>query len=115
MTKKTQQEKDSEIANHIIFVAQCYGWKRIEHLEEEKIILCRRNGVRVNIWYDRMTVGTAMDHPRQGSTQMIRKRVSMDMLEELLNNPRLHTTSGYMLKKGRNWGKTYRHIKQKKK
>lgn len=100
------------MADHIIFVAQCYGWKRIEHDEKEKIIACRRDGVRVNIWYERMTVGTAMDHPKQGSTQMLRKRVSMEMLEELLNNPRLHTSSGYMLKKGRNWGKTYRHKKR---
>lgn len=113
--KKKKEEKHSSLVDHIIFIAQCYGWKRIEHLEEEKIVLCRRNGVRVNIWYDRMTVGTAMDHPRLGSTQMLRKYVSMEMLEELLDNPRLHTGNGYMLKKGRQWGKTYRHTKPKTK
>eukprot|EP00092_Neocalanus_flemingeri_P088441 GFUD01111762.1.p1 GENE.GFUD01111762.1~~GFUD01111762.1.p1 ORF type:complete len:143 (+),score=39.21 GFUD01111762.1:75-503(+) len=55
---------------------------------------CR--GVRMNVYLTTGTVGTALTHARQGSTQMFRKGVDTKAkLGNLLANPRAHTGTGY--------------------
>ena len=42
-----------------------------------------------------MTVISILDHPKLGRTHLIRKEVSLDLFEKILNNPRIHTDKGY--------------------
>lgn len=50
------------------------------------------------MYYSTRTVGTSMAHPTKGKTQLFRRRVTLDMLDKLLANPRMHTGRGYYSK-----------------
>ena len=50
---------------------------------------------RLNVYWTTGTVGTCLDHPRQGKTQLFRRNVSLMLLRELMRDPRLHTGTGY--------------------
>ncbi len=56
-------------------------------------------GVRVNVWKTKhvglFTVGTYMDHPKQGKTQLFRKNCNLEEVMKILKNPRIHTGKGY--------------------
>ena len=42
-----------------------------------------------------MTVGTCLDHPHLGKTQLFRRNVDFTTLYEIFSNPRVHTNKGY--------------------
>jgi hypothetical protein len=50
---------------------------------------------RINVYYTTKTVGTALNHPNQGATQLFRRRCSSEELREIMQNPRVHTGKGY--------------------
>lgn len=50
---------------------------------------------RINVYYTTRTVGTAINHPSQGQTQMFRRDCSDEELREIMQNPRVHTGKGY--------------------
>ncbi len=50
---------------------------------------------RINVYYTTRTVGTALNHPNQGATQLFRRRCSSEELREIMQNPRVHTGKGY--------------------
>lgn len=54
---------------------------------------------RINVYTTKMTVGTAIHHPKQGKTQMFRRDVSLELLDKLFENPRQHTGKGYRQRK----------------
>lgn len=62
------------------------------------VISFRRKGILMNIWFTKMTIGTALEHPTLGKTQLFRKKVNFKLLEDLFINPRLHTGKGYVRK-----------------
>lgn len=66
------------------FLAKVYGWHEVLHSPSSFLISYRRDGVRLNIYYSRMTVGTAMKHPTLGHTQLFRKDVDMGLVDEFL-------------------------------
>ena len=82
-----------------------YGWTH--HVTQpgqgQLVILHKPNpngGVKLmklNIWCTTGCVGSYLKHPRQGNTQLFRRpEVSTwAELEEILANPRVHTTRGY--------------------
>lgn len=81
------------------FVAKSYGWVRIP--SDSIDLSFTRKGTRINIWYARngtFTVGTALDHPVQGKTQLFRRNVTPRLLETILDYPRVHTNRGYQRK-----------------
>jgi hypothetical protein len=53
------------------------------------------SSARFNVYYSTGTVGTYLNHPRQGKTQLFRRNVSLDLLQDIFNNPRIHTDFGY--------------------
>lgn len=77
-------------------------WKEIIHSEDNKLISftkkCSGVWVRLNVYYTTMTVGTAMDHPKKGKTQLFRRNVNEKTLKALFQNPRTHTGNGYYKK-----------------
>lgn len=56
-------------------------------------------GTRINVYYTTRTVGTAIDHPFQGKTQLFRRNCSASELLEIFKNPRVHTGRGYKRRK----------------
>ncbi|CAD7934283.1 unnamed protein product [Amoebophrya sp. A25] len=52
-------------------------------------------GSRINVWHTTGTVGTYVNHPRLGGSQLFRRDVDMHLLREIFRNPRVHTKLGY--------------------
>ena len=98
MARVFEQDKIEQIC----FTAENYGWQKIMHDEQSCLLSFKRDGVRMNIWYTRMTVSTALHHPTKGKTQLYRKNVSFALLEKLFINPRTHTAKGYTQKRSSN-------------
>lgn len=63
----------------------------LEQAQENIGLLIFTNGqVQINVYTTRMTVGTCLNHPKLGKTQLFRKHVSFKELEEIFKNPRVH-------------------------
>jgi hypothetical protein len=53
------------------------------------------DAARINVYMTKMTVSTAINHPKKGKTQLFRKRVGRNLMEQIFENPRVHTDKGY--------------------
>ncbi len=82
-------------------IAERHNWFFAKWQEDIKMLSFKKEGSRINIYITKMTVGTAVDHPRYGKGQLYRRHVSLDLLEQIFINPRVHTTKGYYLRKDR--------------
>jgi len=85
-------------------LAEEFGYDEIVHNEVSKMIsfLGRyglRTGARINVYYSTGTVGSCLNHPKQGKTQLFRRDVDLAVLEKIFDNPRLHSGKGYHRKK----------------
>lgn len=79
-------------------LAKKHKWEELEHQENICLISYKKGDDRINVYYSRMTVGTAINHPKKGKTQLFRKHVEIKLLEKLFINPRTHTGLGYYTK-----------------
>ena len=95
--------KDEKIIENLYFLAKVYGWQVIKTSKLSGMISFKRKGTRINIWYLKMTVGTALKHPIYGNTQLFRKNVSMNLMEKIFENPRVHTNKRYSFKCYKNY------------
>mmetsp|Transcript_7050 Transcript_7050/g.16314 ORF Transcript_7050/g.16314 Transcript_7050/m.16314 type:complete len:190 (+) Transcript_7050:128-697(+) len=78
------------------YSAETRGWDKIYGLPASPPMASyRREGVRLNFWLTTGTVGSYLEHPRQGKTQLFRRHVTMSEASEVFNNPRKHTGRGY--------------------
>ena len=55
----------------------------------------RKGASRLNFWLTTGTVGSYLEHPRQGKTQLFRRNVGLAEAEAIFHNPRIHTGKGY--------------------
>jgi len=89
--------------NALRVVAEYYGWHEIQHDDYQQLISFkhpkRPEHGRINVWYKRMTVGTALAHPFKGKTQLFRKFVKPKEMQRIFQNPRTHTGRGYYTRK----------------
>lgn len=53
---------------------------------------------RINVYLTKMTVATCLTHPKKGPTQLFRKNVTENQLDEIFAYPRKHTGKGYYKK-----------------
>ena len=95
-----------ELAN-VRSIANRYGFGEVFFNERSRLAcrlvsFCRRyvghgeeGYVRVNVYYTTGTVGTCLDHPRQGSTQLFRRKCTAADLHAIFSDPRVHTGKGY--------------------
>ncbi|KAG8462501.1 hypothetical protein KFE25_010326 [Diacronema lutheri] len=77
-----------------------YGWEEtaFDRSQGSLMFLERHVGGKrfmLHVWCSSGTVGSYLDHPRQGKTQLYRRNVDMDGLAEICRNPRVHTDGGY--------------------
>lgn len=83
----------------IMRLAEDEGWLLIDHQVNIKMISFAKDDVRINVYYSTMTVGTCLDHPRQGRTQLFRKDVTAAELALIFWKPRIHSGKGYKRRK----------------
>lgn len=80
-------------------IAKSLGWELIDQQNNISLLSYSKgfNGesVRLNIYWSKGTVGTAMNHPTKGKTQLFRRHCSLKEIRSLLTNPRKHTEKGY--------------------
>lgn len=80
-------------------IASSSGWQLTDYQDNIKMISFKKilNGskARINIYLTKMTVATALEHPKQGKTQLYRRNVSLECLGAIFENPRQHTGKGY--------------------
>ena len=80
----------------LIELGTAYGWERPIYQGYPHFMLSLfKDGMRVNIYTTTMTVGTCLDHPLKGKTQLFRRNCSIEDVERIFNNPRVHTRKGY--------------------
>ena len=76
------------------------GFKEAYFNERSKVISFTKPGekihcVKINVYYTTGTVGTCVDHPVQGRTQLFRRNVDLEQLRMIFRNPHVHTGKGY--------------------
>jgi hypothetical protein len=77
-------------------LAASHGYHEIQYNPTSRVIIFSNGSMQVNVYYTTGTVGTCLDHPTQGKTQLFRRDVvSLDMLSNIFHNPRVHTGVGY--------------------
>ena len=78
-------------------LSETRDWDKITGLPVQPPLASYRNkdGVRLNFWLSTGTVGSYLDHPQQGKTQLFRRTISMAEASDLFDNPRRHTGKGY--------------------
>lgn len=80
-------------------MARKHGWKILDEQPDIGLVSFRKEidgyPARINVYTTKMTVGTALNHPKQGKTQLFRKKVDEDLMCKIFDNPRVHTTKGY--------------------
>ena len=80
------------------YMAETRGWEKIDGLPAQPPMASYRNeagDIRLNFWLSTGTVGSYLEHPRQGKTQLFRRKIGMSMASSIFNDPRQHTGRGY--------------------
>lgn len=77
----------------------------------------RRGACRLNFWLTTGTVGSYLDHPRQGKTQLFRRDIDLNYeAEAIFQNPRVpHTGRGYSYRRATRNGNNGRDHKKYRK
>ena len=85
-----------------------YGYNQCQFEPHEGVVGFRRQstdpedsrGELVRVWFNTRTVGTYLKHPgsKAAGTQLFRRDVEWDELENIFDNPRVHTGKGYRKK-----------------
>lgn len=74
-------------------------WEKIE-TRQPGMASYRKDDMRLNFYLSTGTVGSCLDHPRHGKTQLFRRQLKEDeSAVALFDNPRQHTGKGYYTKK----------------
>lgn len=76
-------------------LAKNCGWLKIDYQENIGMVSFKKDKIRVDVYLSTMTVATAMKHPKKGKTQLFRRDVSLEQLDDIFKNPRTHTNKGY--------------------
>ncbi|GAB4822344.1 hypothetical protein N2152v2_009390 [Parachlorella kessleri] len=77
------------------WLAQEFGWYEVQCNYESYVIGFKRGNDRVNVYYTTGTIGTCLNHPIRGKTQLFRRNQSMNNLRKIFQDPRVHTGVGY--------------------
>jgi hypothetical protein len=89
-------------------IADRHGYEEIDHNEISKVLSFRgdstsnkkNSSTRINVYYTTGTVGTCLNHPQHGKTQLFRRNVvDLTLLSDIFENPRVHTGTGYYRRK----------------
>lgn len=81
-------------------IAAKHGWKRVAFQEDIRMASYRRpygteKHHRINVYLTTGTIATALHRPVSGSTQLFRKGLTTEQIEEVFRKPRIHTGLGY--------------------
>jgi hypothetical protein len=76
------------------WLARAYGWAEVQFNAKSRVLGFNRGSERVNVIYTTGTVGTCVDHPERGKTQLFREGMTPSQLRDIFVSPRVHTGQG---------------------
>jgi hypothetical protein len=80
-------------------IATSHDYEEISLNETSRVISFRggpKKSTRINVYYTTGTVGTCLNHPKRGKTQLFRRNITtLDLLTKIFAEPRVHTGDGY--------------------
>lgn len=79
-------------------VAVKHGYRMFDYQENIGLVRYDDGATKINVYLSKMTVATILKHPIKGKTQLFRKNVNLQMLDEIFEYPRKHTGVGYYKK-----------------
>lgn len=79
-------------------MAKRFGWDFLDLQETNKMVSYSKDDNRLNVYYTTGTIGTVINHPKRGKTQLFRRNLTEKETEQLFKNPRTHTAKGYYTK-----------------
>lgn len=94
MNYKMPKEKIDEIATK-------HGYVCFDYQQNIGMASYSDGSTRINIYLTKMTVATCLNHPKKGPTQLFRRNVTLNMLNEIFEYPRKHTGKGYYKKEAK--------------
>ncbi len=110
------EEKIAKRLEAVRWLAAHYGWQEVQFDVLQDLVAFKHPEKpelgRVNVWYTKMTVGTALEHPHKGKTQLFRKRVNGKTLAKIFQNPRTHTGRGYYTREENERREMYAEIRK---
>jgi hypothetical protein len=78
------------------YLGASLGWDKVYDLPlQPPMASYQKESIRLNFWLSTGTVGSYLEHPRQGKTQLFRRDISMSDARSVFENPRTHTGAGY--------------------
>ena len=84
-------------------IAAQNDYEEIDVNEKSRVISFRggpNDATRINVYYTTGIVGTCLNHPKYGKTQLFRRNVTTSSgLLDIFQNPRIHTGTGYYSRK----------------
>lgn len=75
------------------------SFHEIRHNEKSKVLSFRSGTTRINVYYTNGTVGTCLDDPSKGKTQLFRRNMSLEFLAILFRDPQIHSGKGHYSRK----------------
>jgi len=78
-------------------LAFVYEWTKLKIKTQTSVRLAayKKDDMRLHFWLTTGTVGSYLNHPKQGKTQLFRRKISFDEAEEIFVDPRIHLSKGY--------------------
>ena len=93
--RKTKKKKAGFAPSKLRKLAERFGYTEIDFNDVSKVLGFRKETIRINVYYTTQTVGTCLNHPKRGKSQLFRRDVNWKQLENIFENPRRHTGKGY--------------------
>ena len=90
-------KNSTSVISKIRSIAHRYGYAEVQFNEKSCVIGFKRmdGNVRINVYYTTGTIASCLSHPLKGKTQLFRRNQSLDDMELIFKNPRIHTGDGY--------------------
>ena len=82
-------------------LAKAHGYFLKERQTLIGLLIFTKREVQVNVYTTTGTIGTALNHPIKGRTQLFRRHITIAQLKDIFTNPRAHTGRGYYERKER--------------
>ena len=82
-------------------LAKAHGYFLKERQVLIGLLIFIKREVQVNVYTTTGTIGTSLNHPIKGRTQLFRRSITITQLKDIFTNPRTHTGRGYYERKER--------------
>jgi len=87
----------TERRRELIRIALSHGWFMAKHYVRTRTQEFKRGMWTLTVDYAFMDVVTNILHPTKGITTMVRRKVTIQMFEEIARRPRVHTGKGHYI------------------